>query len=197
MQVERHQLMDILRSRGDEKTAQRAEQSLPQIVDLARDRYTTPAMRDRPERPGGLPVRRRPRRGNRRLNHQRARTRQSPMTRRAVPLRQHRPCERGARLDGPDDDTGLSGGSAAAVPGQRLTSEPRGTFQSGWTGRGLASHSLLRQSIDARAANRRLGRRPNARPLARASEEPVVDGSRCGAAAQRSCHVHSGTRRRR
>jgi hypothetical protein len=37
MQVERHQLMDILRSRGDEKTAQRAEQSLPQIVDLARD----------------------------------------------------------------------------------------------------------------------------------------------------------------
>jgi hypothetical protein len=38
MQVERHQLMDILRSRGDEKTAQRAEQSLPQIVDLARDR---------------------------------------------------------------------------------------------------------------------------------------------------------------
>jgi hypothetical protein len=38
MQVERRQLMDILRSRGDEKTAQRAEQSLPQIVDLARDR---------------------------------------------------------------------------------------------------------------------------------------------------------------
>lgn len=37
MQVERHQLMDMLRSRGDEKTAQRAEQSLPQIVDLARD----------------------------------------------------------------------------------------------------------------------------------------------------------------
>ena len=37
MQVERHQLMDILRSRGDEKSAQRAEQSLPQIVDLARD----------------------------------------------------------------------------------------------------------------------------------------------------------------
>ena len=38
MQVERRQVMDILRSRGDEKTAQRAEQSLPQVVDLARDR---------------------------------------------------------------------------------------------------------------------------------------------------------------
>lgn len=38
MKVERQQLTDLLRSRGGERTAERAAQSLPQTIDLVRDR---------------------------------------------------------------------------------------------------------------------------------------------------------------
>ena len=50
MRVERQRVTDLLRSRGNAKTAELAARSLPATIDLARDRIPPPAVWDRSQR---------------------------------------------------------------------------------------------------------------------------------------------------